>query len=129
MDIYISSYKNDLERVKELIEQGVDVNVTKTSSDTPLHHAVYNNNLEMVKLLVEKGKADVNTLISKNKNSTFYLSSGKKNFYEKKINFINTPLHHACLYKKWDIVNYLISKGSNGNILNEKQHTANYYMK
>ncbi|MBR6435344.1 MAG: ankyrin repeat domain-containing protein, partial [Thermoguttaceae bacterium] len=50
--------KDDLKRVKELVEHGCDVNAKDHVGVTPLHFAARNGSLKMVKLLVELG-ADV----------------------------------------------------------------------
>lgn len=51
--------KQDINKVREMIEGGRDVNVREAEDLTPLIAAVRVGNLEMVKLLVELG-ADVN---------------------------------------------------------------------
>lgn len=127
MELIKACENNDLEKVKELVLTQ-DINFNKSYHYTPLHYAVENDNLEMVKILVENG-ADINTLQSKNKYSPFYTTSGRKSYYTKRKDFVNTPLHHAYLYKKWTVAEYLVSKGAKDNIENEKQHTAKYYKK
>lgn len=59
MNIIQAVEKGNLGKVKELIEQGADVNMRSGSTWTPLHYASNNGNLAIVKLLVENG-ADVN---------------------------------------------------------------------
>lgn len=51
--------KNDLDRVKELIQSGADVNLSSTNERlAPLHVAVQNNNEDIAKLLLQAG-ADI----------------------------------------------------------------------
>jgi uncharacterized protein len=49
---------NDVARVKELIQQGGNINASDTNGDTPLVMAAYEGCTEIVKLLLEAG-ADV----------------------------------------------------------------------
>ncbi|MDG4595590.1 MAG: ankyrin repeat domain-containing protein [Candidatus Contendobacter sp.] len=50
--------RNDLARVKELIQQGVDINAPDASGDVPLIMAAYEGHTEIVQALLEVG-ADV----------------------------------------------------------------------
>lgn len=125
MELFKACKQNDYKMAKVCLENGENPNCNFYTHYTPLHYAVENNNLELVKLLVEHG-ADINTKIVKNKHSPFYMPSGKYN--RRKYNFINTPLHHACLYRKLEIANFLLQNGANPKINNEKQHTSFYYM-
>jgi ankyrin repeat protein len=52
-------FKKDLQRVEELIEEGVDVNVFDMDNVTPLMYSVIASDYETARLLVENG-ADVN---------------------------------------------------------------------
>ncbi|NEQ40599.1 MAG: ankyrin repeat domain-containing protein [Okeania sp. SIO3I5] len=54
-----ASKEGNLELVKSLIEQGVDVNVKDKENATCLMSSVSRNYIDIVKLLIEKG-ADVN---------------------------------------------------------------------
>ena len=49
----ISSYENEFEITKFLVEQGANVNY-RDIDFTPLHRAVYHNNFKMVELLLQK---------------------------------------------------------------------------
>jgi len=50
--------RNDLARVKELIQQGIDINAPDVSGDVPLIMAAYEGHNEIVEALLEAG-ADV----------------------------------------------------------------------
>ena len=50
-----AAFFGDIQRVKELINLGVDLNVQGDLGYTPLHHAVYQGHLEIVKILVKAG--------------------------------------------------------------------------
>ena len=83
--------QSDIEKIKELIKEGTNLNIFADSMP-PLYHAVNNGNLEIVKLLVENG-ADVNV----------------KNVVGQ------TPLHEAARCGYFEIVKYLIDKGADIN--------------
>lgn len=50
---------NDIELVKEYLEQGADVMARNRWGSTPLHWAAFNGHTQIVELLIEKG-ANVN---------------------------------------------------------------------
>jgi ankyrin repeat protein len=68
----------NIEEIKNLIEQGADINAPGQFGDTPLHKAADSRQLETAKILLENG-ADVNAI----------------NVYHK-----HTPLHHAFSQNK-----------------------------
>lgn len=56
MDLIDAVLNNDAEQVKELLEQGIDPNVTDDWANvTPLHYAAFNNSLEIAALLIAAG--------------------------------------------------------------------------
>lgn len=82
-----------LEEVKLLIEQGIEVNQPSTQGVTPLHHAVIHNQTNIAAVLLQAGaKVDVKDAATE-----------------------ATPLHLAALYGREDIANLLITKGANVN--------------
>lgn len=57
--LHQATVSGDIERVKELLAKGADINLKNRQGWTPLHAAVWNQKQEIAKLLIEKG-ADVN---------------------------------------------------------------------
>lgn len=51
---------NNIEVVKKLINEGVDVNGTLVSEWTPLHTAAYENRSEIIEILLELDEVDAN---------------------------------------------------------------------
>ena len=58
-ELHEAAAEGDLQRVKKLVEKGVDVDVKNIVRWTPLHFAAVSGYLNVVRFLVEKG-ADVN---------------------------------------------------------------------
>ena len=50
-----ASWENDINKVKELVYKGADVNTKTYDNTSPLHFACANNNMEMVKIFIFKG--------------------------------------------------------------------------
>jgi pectate lyase len=59
LSIHQAVHLGDLEKVKEFLEQGIDINAKDENGQTSLYIAVRNDNKEIVKLLIDKG-ADAN---------------------------------------------------------------------
>src|SRR4030043_1926973 len=63
---FINTVKNNnIENIKILINQKVNLNYKDKLSNTPLHYAVYNNNDEIVDLLLKKG-SNINIINKEN---------------------------------------------------------------
>lgn len=77
--------EQDVNRVRELIMAGCNVNIQVEEGCTPLIAAVLIGNLEIVKLLVELGGADVNA----------------------KDKYSDSALYYAKYHKFQDIIEYL----------------------
>lgn len=58
-DIIDAAYNNDLEKVKALVKNGTDINITNDYDKTALMYAAANGNLEIATLLIKNG-ADIN---------------------------------------------------------------------
>ena len=59
--IHDAALVGDLEKIKSLVSNGVNINVPQEDGYTPLHFAVSNSRLEVVELLISLG-ADVDVL-------------------------------------------------------------------
>ncbi len=117
--LFGAAVAGDLERVKELIEQGAnkDARDNRASKGTSLHWAAHRGHLSVVKYLVEQG-ANINAR-----------SSGQQ----------GTPLHYAAHGGHLPVVQYLVGQGANTGALDntgltplnlagqrKKQAVANY---
>ncbi len=88
--IHLFAFLGDLNKVKALLKQGVDVNAKGDYLDaSPLHYAVVGGDDEMVGFLIDKG-ADVNAKAEEGL----------------------TPLHAAMVFGDKDMVKLLIGKGA-----------------
>lgn len=91
----------DLDRVRELLEKGVDPNGVDENRITALHMAADRGNLEIVQLLLNSG-ANVNA---------------------QDINE-DTPLHNAALCGHREVVSLLLDKGANRDLKNSSGELA-----
>ncbi len=102
MDIFKASRNGDYERVKELLDNGVDVNIINKNNKncTPLHIASIYGHIEILRLLIERG-ANINAL-DKSKISS---------------------LSYACYHKRLDVVKLLLKNNANVNIVDNYGNT------
>jgi putative CocE/NonD family hydrolase len=92
--LHQAAAQGDLERVRSLISNGIDVNAKGSSGDTALHCAAQNDHKEIVQVLLANG-ADVNA------------RQGEDG---------STALEHAVRNKNKDLVHLLITKGADVNL-------------
>ena len=59
MNIFEATQSGNIERVTELLNEGVDVDSRYENGSTPLMFAAQNNRLDVAKFLIKKG-ADIN---------------------------------------------------------------------
>jgi hypothetical protein len=78
--------KGNIEKVKELIEKGEDINIKNKYGDTPLIIACKNGNIELAECLLRNEKIDVNM----------------------KSDYGMSPLLIACYFKNKDLVDCLL---------------------
>ena len=90
ISLHDACYDNNFQLVKELIENGININEKDENMNTPLHIVSNNNNFKLVKLLIDNG-ADIND----------------ENQYDQ------TPLFIACNNKCKKIIKYLIEHSLN----------------
>ena len=103
--LHKSCARNNAELVKFLLENDADVNVLDNDDRTPLELSFAQSNnacSAIVKVFVKLGKVDVN----------------------KKFNNGNTLLHKACSGNNLELVKFLLGKGADVNVLNNKEQTA-----
>ena len=86
--LHYASAAGDLNRVKELVKQGADINVKDNHKRTALHYAALFGNLELVQWLVKQG-ADVKA----------------------KSIFGETALHYAACNDNMELVEWLVNQG------------------
>jgi len=99
--LHQATVSGNIERVKELLSKGVDINLKNRQGWTPLHAAVWNQKQDIAKLLIEKG-ADVNV---KDKSS-------------------RTALQFAADTGQKEIVELLIAKKAEVNTMNARGENA-----
>ncbi len=105
MDIFEATRNGDYDRVKELLDNGVDVNIIN-NNNTPLHYACQHGYIKIVKLLIER-KANINAL------DLFKVS----------------PLSYACYYKEFEIAKLLLKENNaNVNIVDNDGYTLLHYV-
>ncbi|TDA41701.1 MAG: hypothetical protein DSO07_03190 [Thermoproteota archaeon] len=131
--LIIAVYQRDLEKVKELLDRGADVNAKDIFGDTPLHIAARNGHLDIVKLLLERG-ADVN---ARNESGDTPLTAAAANGHLDVVRFLVnrgadidarndsdcTPLHIAAIRGHLNVVKFLVEKGADVNARDEKGET------
>jgi len=106
----------DLEKLQKYRTLGVDLN-SYEQEKTTLALAIKTGNIDVVKEVVEYGKADVN-IPSQYKVKKFNRYGGR--FGNGGYEFVTTkkyPIQYAVEEKKYDIVEYLIDKGANKNLI------------
>ena len=92
--IHLASYYGEVDIIKELLDQGMDINLMPEGGGlSALHWAVYNNHMNLLVFLLENG-ADPN------------LSAG--GFYNHR-----TPLHYAVSAKKYQMAELLLEYNGN----------------
>jgi ankyrin repeat protein len=122
-----------LARVKQLLEQGIDVNAGDEDRRTHLHYAAYCGRIDAAALLIKKG-ANVNACDSRQSTPLhFAASGGHANVADllikegADVNPLNdnrtTPLHLAAGGGYTEVVDLLIRKGVNINARNKIQRT------
>ncbi len=102
-DLHSAAGTGDIVRVRQLLDQGADVNVKNTDQRTPLHEAAWNGHTGTAELLLGKG-ADVNARESNQR----------------------TPLHEAAWNGHTGIVELLLGKGADVNARDTGQRTPLY---
>ena len=124
MNIFDAIKDNDLEKVKELLDSGIDVNVKNEAGNTPLLFSVLNSSyIGIVKLLLEHPEIDVNAKNEYNEISSLFLAFEMEDTDTFKlllshpkidVNIIDyreqTILYYACRYNRIELVKLLLEK-------------------
>ena len=100
--------------VKFLIDNKASVNFVGSDERTPIHLATANNHVECVKLLIDGG-AEIDLKV---------LSAAEENIYHGEKG--STPLRDAVLNQCWSIVDILLDKGADINILKDPCKNSSY---
>ncbi len=102
MNIFKASRNGDYDRVKELLDNGADVNIINdnNNNNTPLHYACRNGCIKIIRLLIKKG-ANINSM------NIYNISS----------------LAFACYNKKLEIVKLLLENNANVNFVDNDGYT------
>ncbi|MHC4206322.1 MAG: ankyrin repeat domain-containing protein, partial [Planctomycetota bacterium] len=126
-----AAYNGDVERVKQLIAKGADVNAKRTNGKTPLLRAASRGHLDVVKVLLENGaKVDVgggkytplfHPIWDKNIDiemvRTLIASGADVNAHPKDEK--TTPLFYAVFYNRPQVARILIEAGADVNTRTE----------
>ncbi|KAF5298446.1 hypothetical protein FQR65_LT01225 [Abscondita terminalis] len=100
--IWYAAQYGDSDRVKKLIDKGIDVDLRDSAGYTSLHYAARNGCKQVCKILLERG-ANVNAATK----------SGSA-----------TALHRSCSAGHVEIVKLLLSKNANGMLKDSDGKTA-----
>ena len=93
--------RNDLDKAKEAINEGANVNDRTTGEYTPLYQAVYEQNLDMINFLLSQKNIDVNIV----QDTRSRLGSA-----------YTTPIEYASRIRNTEIVNTLLRNGARPNM-------------
>jgi len=118
-------YANNINKIRELVAAGADINKENKYGKTPLEIAVSSGNLDMVRLLVELG-ADINKENKYNRTPLeIAISSGKIDMLRllvelgddinKENSLGKTPLYTAVIKNQINIVKLLVELGADIN--------------
>jgi ankyrin repeat protein len=81
VDLFNSIVEVDLSKVKEYLNEGIDINVSTVFGNTPLMLACEHEQLELVKFLIERG-AELNKENSSGENAVYISATGRCDILE-----------------------------------------------
>lgn len=122
MDIFEAIEVNDMARVKELLNSGIDINSQNEYGDTPLYEASITNHIEIVELLLSYPNIVINAQSDRGATALFVSSSNNHigivelllAHPEIDINIANkeglTPLHVSSRFNNIEVVKLLLSR-------------------
>jgi ankyrin repeat protein len=103
-NIFDAIENNDINKVEEFLNNGVNIDIKDVNGYTPLHNAIIKGNIEIVKLLLDKGA---------------HINARDNHFNE-------TPLFIAAKTGKQKIVELLLEKGADVTISDKNNYTPLY---
>jgi uncharacterized protein len=92
--IHKAAYRGELQKVRDLLQEGANPDARDSFGGTALHAAMFQKNMEVVKVLLDHG-CDIN-------------AQGTGNGY--------TPLHDAVWSDNGEAVNLLLDRGARTNL-------------
>lgn len=102
---FLSIENGDINKVREMIRAGIDINIVDNDNWSALHRAVQFNKIEIVKELLSHRRIDINPILPER---TILENNGRKWYADGE-----TPLLLASYYGYSDIVSILINYGAN----------------
>ncbi|MGD0276779.1 MAG: SUMF1/EgtB/PvdO family nonheme iron enzyme [Syntrophales bacterium] len=133
MNLHDAARVGEITRVRQILEQGTDVNIRDQQQNTPLHVAIYHGKIAVAVFLIHKG-ADINAYNCYHETPLFYAASqGQKEAAElllQKGADVNardasqdTPLFYAASKGKTEVVQLLLQKGAEVNAKDRHNET------
>ena len=133
-DIFTAVSSDNIGKIRELLDAGVDVDTRRNDGYTPLHLACNRwRRVEVVMFLLSRG-ADVNAADAFGDTPLHAASSSGRQDIARilldagaNINAANnstgTPLHHACRWGHTDTIKLLLESGADASFRNEFNYT------
>ncbi len=133
-DLHQAVLQNDIERLKEILDAGIDADAVNQDGQSPLMVAAYQGKIDVLRLLLNSG-ADINFKDEIDRNPLIYAISGNKpNSVSELLSRGasisaadvkgNSPLHYASKLDNHRIVSLLLSNGADSELANKKGLTA-----
>jgi ankyrin repeat protein/beta-lactamase regulating signal transducer with metallopeptidase domain len=134
---HLASYMADMEKVKQCLQDGIDINSQADFGCAPLHAGVNSGKKDVVELLIANG-ANVDArdafgvtplyyAVTHNYEDILRLLLAKGANVNAKDNYGSTLLYHAIWDHSIDAINLLISKGANVNVKEDDGYTPLIY--
>lgn len=126
-DLIYSVIMRETEKVKKLIQSGIDVNKQTYDGNTALMIAISDNNVDIVKILLEVSNTEIE---NENNETALMIATGRNDLIELVLQYANpnyqnkfgrTALMNTT---NLDIINLLIKHGADVNIQDNNGYTA-----